>query len=91
MSIAELRARALSLGATEFGESKVKNKRYYVVYNSKRINFGLKGGSTFIDHKDVAKKEAWYKRHSKIKNKEGQYVIGLKTSPDFWNLHLTWS
>jgi hypothetical protein len=90
MSMSQLRTRALSLGATEFGESKVKSKRYYVVYDKRRINFGLKGGSTFIDHNDTAKKEAWYKRHSKIKNKQGQFVIGLKTSPDFWSARLLW-
>ena len=29
----------------------------------KSTNFGLRGGSTFIDHKDVNKKNAWIARH----------------------------
>ena len=52
----DLKTKALKLGATEFGISKVKNKRFYVIYNGKKINFGLKNGSTFIDHKDKKKR-----------------------------------
>ena len=33
--------KALSLGATEFGISSAKNKRFYVIYNGKKINFGF--------------------------------------------------
>ena len=67
-----LRTKALSLGATEFGPSKCKNKRFYVRYDNKIINFGLKNGSTFIDHHDTTKRKNWIARHSKIKNKEGK-------------------
>ena len=61
-----LKQKALSLGATDFGPSKAKGKRFYVIYNGKRINFGLLGGQTFIDHQDTAKRKAWRARHSKI-------------------------
>ena len=71
----EVLRKALSLGATEFGQSKLKNKRFYVRYDNKIINFGLKNGSTFIDHHDTTKRKNWKVRHSKIKNKEGKYVI----------------
>ena len=86
----KLKQKALSLGATSFARSDVKNKRYYVIYKKKKINFGLQGGSTFIDHKDEKKRKAWRARHSKIRNKEGQLVHKLKTSPDYWSWNILW-
>jgi hypothetical protein len=86
----KLKQKALSLGATSFGRSDVKNKRFYVIYKKKKINFGLQGGSTFIDHKDEKKRKAWRARHSKIRNKEGQLVHKLKTSPDYWSWNILW-
>jgi hypothetical protein len=86
----DLKAKAKSLGATEFGVSKVKGKRFYVIYDNKTINFGSDVGSTFIDHHDNNKKRAWIARHSKIKNKQGQYVYKLPSSPAFWSWHLLW-
>ena len=85
-----METKAQRYGATEIGISKVKGKRLYVVYNNKRINFGSKTGSTFIDHHDPQIKSAWRKRHSKIKNKTGQFVYKLKSSPAFWSWHLLW-
>ena len=37
-----LKQKALGFGASEFGESKVKDKRFYVVYNGKKIKFWFK-------------------------------------------------
>ena len=85
-----MEAHAKALGATAFGNSKVKGKRYYVVYNNKTINFGSDVGSTFIDHHDKNKRKAWRARHSKIINKYGQYVFKLPSSPSYWSWHLLW-
>ncbi len=85
-----LHNKALKLGASEFGESKNKNKRFYVIYQGKKINFGSKTGSTFYDHQNKTKKINWYKRHSKIKNKLGETVINNKNSPSFWSANLLW-
>ena len=82
--------KALKLGASDFGESKRKDKRFYVIYDNKIINFGSKTGSTFIDHKDKIKKDAWYKRHSKIYNKSGQKVINSPYSASYWSAHILW-
>ena len=82
--------KAKSFGASEIGLSKVKGKRLYVIYDNKKINFGSDVGSTFIDHNDNKKRKAWRARHSKIKNKEGQFVYKLKTSPSFWSYNLLW-
>lgn len=90
MSIDELKNRALSLGATDFGESRVKDKRYYVVYDGKRINFGSRDGSTYIDHDDDQKRKAWRARHSKIRLKDGRPAYKTKTSPAYWAWNLLW-
>ena len=85
-----LHATALRYGATEFGNSKKKGKRFYVMYKGKRINFGSSVGQTFYDHRDKKKKKAWVARHSKITNANGQNVIGLKSSPSYWASKLLW-
>ena len=86
----KLRNLAFEYGATDFGISKAKNKRFYVIYNDHVINFGSRDGSTFIDHGDEKKLHAWRARHSKIYNKNG-LAYKDKTSAEFWNWHLTWS
>jgi hypothetical protein len=90
MSLQSLRNKALSLGATFFDISDRKNKRYYVIYEDKKIHFGSKDGTTFIDHKDEKKRTAWKARHSKILNKDGVKVITLKTSPSYWANVILW-
>jgi hypothetical protein len=85
-----LHNKALRLGASDFGVSKNKNKRFYVIYEAKKINFGSKTGSTFYDHKDKIKKSNWYKRHSKIKDSQGNYVINKKSSPSYWSNKILW-
>jgi len=82
--------KALRLGASEFGVSKNKNKRFYVIYQAKKINFGSKNGSTFYDHKDKTKRKAWYARHSKIKDKSGNLVINNPLSASYWSANLLW-
>ena len=82
--------KAKNLGTSAFGKSKVKGKRYYVIYNNKIINFGSDIGSTYIDHHDKNTRRAWRARFSKIKNEQGQYVYKLPSSPAFWAWHLLW-
>lgn len=86
----ELRKKALSLGATDFGISKVKNKRFYVIYNGRRINFGLKNGSTFIDHKNTKKRDAWRARFKKILLKDGTPAYKNKNQSAYWSWSLLW-
>jgi len=86
----KLRTKAKALGASEFGISKVKGKRFYVIYQGKRINFGSDTGKTFIDHGNEKKRDAWYARHSKIKDKHDNLVINNKTSPSFWSARILW-
>jgi hypothetical protein len=86
----KLRNLAFDYGATDFGISKAKNKRFYVIYNDHIINFGSKDGLAYIDHEDDKKLHAWRARHSKIYNKNG-LAYKDKSSPEFWSWHLTWS
>ena len=82
----ELRKKAKSLGVTQFGKSVVKGKRFYVIYNNKTINFGSDVGSTYYDHHNLAKKKAWYARHSKIRN-----CINLRSSPSYYSARILWA
>jgi hypothetical protein len=81
----ELKYKALELGASDLGLSQVKTKKYYVIYNDKKINFGSAHGKTFLDHKDKDIRANWIKRHSQIKDKNGVHVMTKKTSPSFWS------
>jgi len=85
-----IKNKALKLGASEIGNSNMKNKRLYVIYKNKIIHFGSKNGQTYYDHKDKNKRNAWIARHSKIKNKHGEYVIYDKMSPSFWSAKILW-
>ena len=85
----KLNKKAQRFGATSFGLSRTKNKRFYVIYDNKRINFGSKTGQTYIGHHDKRKRNAWRARHSKILQ-DGQVAYKNKTSGEYWNWHLTW-
>ena len=85
-----LHQKAQRLGATDLGLSPSRYKRLYVIYQNKIIHFGAKDGNTFIDHRDPKKRSAWIARHSKVKNKDGVYVINLRTSPSYWSRHILW-
>ena len=51
----------------------------------KSVNFGLKGGNTYIEHKNTKTKDAWIARHS---------VTGDWTKPDTASslaFHILWN
>ena len=85
-----MEAKAKRLGASEFGVSKVKGKKFYVIYNGKRINFGASGMSDFTKHKDPERRKRYRARHGKIKKKDGKLAYKDKSSPSFWSWHLLW-
>ena len=87
----ELYNKAKRLRASDFGKSKKKNKRFYVIYDGKIINFGSSVGKTYYDHKDKIKRKAWYARHSKIKDKNNKLVINNPYSPSYWSYKLLWT
>ena len=87
----KLQEKSQKLGATDFGKSKNKRKKYFVVYDGKTINFGGKGYSDYTIHNDVGRQKAWWARHSKIRDKQGRRVINDKNSPSYWSAKLLWS
>ena len=86
-----LKDKALRLGASDFGVSKAKGKKYYVIYKGKKINFGAKGMSDYTIHKDKARRDRYRARHSKIKLKDGRFAYKVKESPAFWSWTILWS
>lgn len=90
MNHQEKESKAISLGATEFGNSKRANKRYYVIYNDKIINFGDPNANTYSDGADEKKRNAFRARHSKIKLKDGSYAFKNKSSPSYWAYNILW-
>jgi hypothetical protein len=66
------------------------NKRYEVTMdNGKKYNFGLKNGSTYIDHKDKIKKKNYWLRHMSNK-KEKDLIENLIPSPALFSAILLW-
>ena len=47
----------------EIYESKRKDKRFMAIIKGKKYHFGLKNGSTYIDHKDELKRHNYIKSH----------------------------
>ena len=86
----QLKDKAIKLGAEDFGYSKAKGKKYFVVYDGKTIHFGAKGMSDFTKHGDEDRRRRYYARHSKIKDKSGNKVITQKSSPSFWSYNILW-
>ena len=88
--MSSVKDKAKRLGATELGISTRATKRFYVLYQGKVIHFGARGGSTFLDHGDPVKRDAWRARHSKIVSADGTPFYMIKTSPEYWAWHLLW-
>ena len=86
-----MRDKAYELGVTEFGKSRTQNKKYYVVYRGKVINFGEKGYSDYTKHKDPKRREAYMKRHKGIKKKDGSLAYKDKKGASFWAMKLLWN
>jgi len=72
-------------------KSKKENKRFDAKFfdidrkKIKSVSFGLKGGNTFIEHKNTKTKDAWVARHS---------VTGDWTRPDTASslaFHILWN
>jgi len=75
---------------TEITNSPNKNKRYRVILNNgKHYDFGLKGGETYIDHKDKIIRHNYWARHMANK-KEKQLITNLIPSPALFSAMILW-
>ena len=71
-------------------DSDREKKRYKVVLNNgKTYNFGLKDASTYIDHHDKQKRNAYLKRHT-ASPLERNLIMNLVPSPALFSAALLW-
>lgn len=62
-----------------------KDKRLMATFkNGKTIHFGLKSGSTYIDHKDKKKRENYLARHKVRENWNDPYSAGALSRWLLW-------
>ena len=68
-------------------KSKRKDKKWVATMHQlgHKHNFGQKDSSTFIDHKDVQKKDNYIRRHKKNENWNDIHSAG------FWSKNLLWN
>jgi len=61
-------------------------KRYVAIFSNpkKTTHFGLKGGSTFIDHRDEKKKSAYLARHKVRENFNDPVTAGSLSKHLLW-------
>lgn len=71
--------------------SRKQMKRYRITMDDgKQYDFGLKGGATYVDHKDQSKRNAYLKRHLANKT-ENQLITNLVPSPSLFSAYILWS
>ena len=84
----------MSIEIIEVTKSNKPTKRLRIVIededgNEKVYHFGLDGGSTYIDHQNEEKREAYRKRHYANK-KERRLIDGNIPSPALFSYRLLW-
>lgn len=86
----KLKEKALSYGATDLKKSNRKDKKYYVVYNDKKIHFGHTKYQDFTQHNDPERRKRYLARATKIKDSSGKLTAENKNSANFWAINLLW-
>jgi hypothetical protein len=83
----------MKIEIVELINSTRKDKRFKITLNEDgkitTYNFGLKSGTTFIDHGDEAKKKAYLARHMGNKT-EKKLISNLIPSPALFSAKLLW-
>ena len=70
--------------------SRRKNKRFKATMDDGReFHFGFDGGSTYLDHKDKAKRDNYRKRHM-ANETERRLIENLVPSPALFSYWLLW-
>ena len=69
----------------EISQSNRKDKRMQAKFDDKTVHFGARGGSTFADHGDQTKKEAWIARHKERENWQDMQTAGALAKHVLWN------
>jgi hypothetical protein len=72
-------------------DSPRKTKKYRAIFNDDTyIDFGLRGSSTYLDHKDKKKRENYWKRHVGSEN-ERELLHWVIPSPATLSALLLWN
>lgn len=75
---------------TNIEPSNRKNKRFKITLSDGRtFNFGLKNGSTYIDHHDKNKRYAYWARHFG-NDKEYERIRDVIPSPALFSAFILW-
>ena len=61
------------------------DKRLLAQFPTKKVHFGAKGGSTFVDHKNTQTKKAWEARHRVNENWNDFDTAGALSKHILWN------
>ena len=70
--------------------SSLKTKRFKITLDdSTTYNFGLKGGSTYLDHQNKTKRENYRKRHS-TNPLEKHLIDNYIPSPALFSYYILW-
>jgi hypothetical protein len=73
-----------------YQESPLKNKRIRIFLNDGRhYDFGLKGGMTYIEHRNEKIRENYWKRHLGNKT-EKKLIENLIPSPALFSAYILW-
>ena len=71
--------------------SPVKNKKYRAIMSDgSKIDFGLKGSRTCLDHHDDRKRHNYRVRHL-ANDREHYLIINVKPSPSLLSFYLLWN
>jgi hypothetical protein len=75
---------------TDIKESPKLHKRFRAkLSNGQEIDFGLDGGSTYIDHHDEIKRRNYWSRHYASRN-ERHLIMNLIPSPALLSSYILW-
>ena len=66
-------------------KSPKSDKRLVAEFPTKKVHFGARGGSTFVDHKNMQTKKAWEARHRVNENWQDYDTAGALSKHLLWN------
>lgn len=77
-------------GATQFGLSNRPTKKYFVVYDGKKIHFGSRSYSDYTIHGDKRRRDNYRNRHKGVKLISGRPAYLDKRQPSYWAMWILW-
>ena len=66
-------------------KSSKPDKRLLAQFPTKKVHFGARGGSTFVDHKNMQTKKAWMARHRVNEDWDQYDTAGSLSKNLLWN------